>query len=34
MYQIGWVFNSEKHRQDIETIISLTQDQEHWTNWA
>ena len=27
MYQIGWVFNSEKHRQDIETIISLTQDQ-------
>lgn len=26
MYQIGWVFNSEKHRQDIETIISLTQD--------
>lgn len=27
MYNIGWVFNSEKHRQDIETIISLTQDQ-------
>jgi len=27
MYQLGWVFNSEKHRQDIETIISLTQDQ-------
>lgn len=27
MYQVGWVFNSEKHRQDMETIISLTQDQ-------
>ncbi len=27
MIQIGWVYNSSKHRQDLETIISLTQDQ-------
>lgn len=27
MYQIGWIYNSEKHRQDVETIISLTKEQ-------